>query len=82
MERRFSPISHVLRCYKLREIERFVLPHASLRMPLPAALHGAGPGKRWQQRTPAMAARLTDHVWSLSEVLRSRVPSWPQPQVG
>ena len=23
--------------------------------------------KRWQKRTPAMAAGLTDHVWSLSE---------------
>jgi IS1 family transposase len=26
--------------------------------------------KRWQQRTPAMAAGLTDHVWSISEWLR------------
>jgi IS1 family transposase len=57
----------------------FVLPCASLRVPLPAALHGAGTVKRWQQRTPAMAAGLTDHVWSLREVLLSRVPPWPQP---
>jgi hypothetical protein len=60
----------------------FVLPHASLRVPLPAARHEAGTVKRWQQRTPAMAAGLTDHVWSLREVLRYRVPPWPQPQVG
>jgi IS1 family transposase/transposase-like protein len=60
----------------------FGLPHASLRVPLPAALHGAGTAKRWQQRTPAMAAGLTDHVWSLREVLLYRVPPWPQPQVG
>ncbi len=26
-------------------------------------------GRPWQQRTPAMAAGLTDHVWSLSEWL-------------
>ena len=26
-------------------------------------------GGRWQQRTPAMAAGLTDHVWTLSEWL-------------
>jgi hypothetical protein len=60
----------------------FVLPHASLRVPLPAALHGAGTVTRWPQRTPALAAELTDHVWSLREVLRYRVPPWPQPQVG
>jgi len=29
-----------------------------------------------------MAAGLTDHVWSLKEVLFYRVPPWPQPHVG
>ena len=29
--------------------------------------------------TPAMAAGLTDHVWTLREVLLFRVPPWPQP---
>jgi len=33
----------------------------------------------WQPRTPAMAAGLTDHVWTLREVLLFRVPPWPQP---
>jgi len=28
---------------------------------------------------PAMAAELTDHVWTLREVLLFRVPPWPQP---
>ena len=59
----------------------FVLPHASLRVPLPAVTQGTGSVKRWQQRTPAMAAGLTDRVWSVREVLRYRVPPWPQPQV-
>jgi hypothetical protein len=27
------------------------------------------PGLRWQARTPAMAARLTDHVWTVRELL-------------
>lgn len=27
------------------------------------------PGRRWQARTPAMAARLTDHVWTVRELL-------------
>jgi hypothetical protein len=41
--------------------------------------HGTGAAKRWQPRTPAMAAGLTDHVWTLREVLLFRVPPWPQP---
>jgi len=59
----------------------FCLPHASVRQPLPQPLptHGHGSTKRWQSRTPAMAAGLTDHVWSLREVLLYRVPPWPQP---
>jgi hypothetical protein len=59
----------------------FVLSHASLRQPLPVAEapHGRGSAQRWQLCTPAMAAGLTDHVWSLKEVLLYRVPPWPQP---
>ena len=59
----------------------FCLPHASLRMPLvaPVPTNGTGSVKRWQPRTPAMAVGLTDHVWTLREVLLFRVPPWPQP---
>jgi IS1 family transposase len=62
----------------------FVLPHASLRLSLPelASVPGTGATKRWQPRTPAMAAGLTDRIWSVREVLMYRVPPWPQPQVG
>ena len=42
---------------------------------------GSGSTKRWRPCTPAMAAGLTDHVWSLKEVLGYRVPPWPQPQM-
>ncbi len=61
----------------------FVLPHMSLRQPLliPEPTNGRGSAKRWRPCTPAMAAGLTDHVWSLKEVLLYRVPPWPQPQV-
>jgi len=31
-------------------------------------------GRKWLERTPAMAAGLTDHVWTLEEVLRYPVP--------
>jgi IS1 family transposase len=57
----------------------FVLPHASLRQPVPEPTYGTGSAKRWQPCTPAMAAGLTDHVWTLREVLLFRVPPWPQP---
>jgi IS1 family transposase len=62
----------------------FCLPHASVRQPLlqPEPTHGTGSAKRWQPRTPAMAAGLTDHVWTLREVLLFRVPPWPQPAEG
>jgi hypothetical protein len=59
----------------------FCLPHAALRQPLPQPLptHGTGSATQWRPCTPAMAAGLTDHVWSLREVLLLRVPPWPQP---
>jgi hypothetical protein len=59
----------------------FCLPHASLRLPLaqPAPTNGRGSAQRWRPCTPAMAAGLTDRVWTLREVLRYRVPPWPQP---
>jgi IS1 family transposase len=59
----------------------FCLPHASLRVPLPQLLptNGTGSATQWRPRTPAMAAGLTERVWTLREVLHFRVPPWPQP---
>jgi IS1 family transposase len=59
----------------------FCLPHASLRVPLPRLLptNGTGSATQWRPRPPAMAAGLTERVWTLREVLRFRVPPWPQP---
>ncbi len=46
----------------------FVKSHKSLRL-------GFEDGnKKWKQRTPAMAEGLTDHVWSLYELLCFRIP--------
>jgi hypothetical protein len=69
----------VFHCY-----DNCCLPHASVRQPLPQPepTHGTGSAKRWQPRTPAMAAGLTDHVWTRREVLLFRVPPWPQPVEG
>jgi len=49
-------------------------PHMSLRQPLPLherTCRGAI-CPRWQERTPAMAAGLTDHVWTFRELLTAK----------
>ncbi len=48
----------------------FIRPHQALRIAVPQPMLG----RKWQQRTPAMAAELTDHIWSLEELLSYRVP--------
>lgn len=51
--------------------------HDSLRLAAPA-----GAVRKWQERTPAMAAGLADHRWSLSELLHYKVarPPWVPPK--
>jgi hypothetical protein len=62
----------------------FILPHTSLRQPLPVpeSTHGTGSARLGRPCTPAMAAGLTDQGWTLREVLLYRVPPWPQPRAG
>ena len=71
-------LSHSKNSYYLRRhldledaVFNFVRPHQALRTALPRPLHG----RKWQLRTPAMAAGLTDHVWTLEELLSYRVPA-------
>jgi len=49
-------------------------PHMSLRQPLPLHVRTRRGAicPRWQQRTPAMAAGLTDHVWTFRELLTAK----------
>ena len=48
-------------------------PHHQLRVRNPIE-----PGlRRWSQRTPAMAAGLTDHIWSVQELLSYKVAPAP-----
>lgn len=51
--------------------------HDSLRLAAPEG----GP-RKWEERTPAMAAGLTDHRWSMSELLHYKVapPPWVPPK--
>jgi hypothetical protein len=46
-------------------IYNFTRPVRTLRLELPNPSKQA----RWQQRSPAMAARLTDHIWTVQELL-------------
>ena len=55
----------------------FVVPHRGLRQRLPRAYPTKGRKgsyKKWKPVTPAMAAGLTDHVWTMDELLSFRVP--------
>jgi hypothetical protein len=51
-------------------VVNFVRPHQALRMTLPRPILG----RNWHQRTPAMAAGLTDHRWTLEALLSYRIP--------
>jgi hypothetical protein len=44
------------------------------------SLRGAAPegaGRKWRERTPAMAAGLTDHIWTMREWLSHPIPLPP-----
>lgn len=53
------------------------LPHLSLRdtLPIPEPTRGDGSPRKWRAVTPAMAAGLTEHVWTTEELLGFRVPA-------
>jgi hypothetical protein len=55
----------------------FCWVHDSLRVRAPV-----GSGRKWQERTPAMAAGLTDHPWTMHELLSYQVPlpAWVPPK--
>src|SRR6266498_1725037 len=61
-----------------------VLPHDSLgqRLDTPAPTRGSGSARRWGRITPAMAAGMTDHVWTVPELLAYRVPAELLDQMG
>jgi transposase-like protein len=55
----------------------FCWHHDSLRLPAPP-----GAPHKWRERTPAMAAGLTDHRWTMSEMLHYQIPlpAWAPPK--
>jgi len=59
--------------YVLGCVYNFCDFHKSLRVRLLVGSYGF----RWVRRTPALAARLTDHPWSLEELVTSKIPPRP-----
>jgi len=57
----------------LGTVYNFCTPHHSLRLSLWITPHQ----RRWVNRTPAMAAGLTDHCWSVNELMTFKVPPPP-----
>jgi len=62
--------------YLVGTIYNFCTDHDSLRVPL-FLPDGHRVRHRWVHRTPAMAAGLTDHRWSVEELLCFRIPPPP-----
>ncbi len=64
--------------YLLGTIYNFCTYHTSLRV----AIHLPGNRRRWAHRTPAIAAGITDHLWSVEELLSFQVPlpPWTPPK--
>jgi IS1 family transposase/DNA-binding HxlR family transcriptional regulator len=50
----------------------FCRPHHSLRKP--TTIHLPTTTKTWEPRTPAMAAGLTGHIWTISELMTTPIP--------
>jgi IS1 transposase len=67
----FSKKVHYLRRHIALEdaVYNFVKPHRSLRQPTHDSQNKR---RKWEQRTPAMAAGLTDYIWSIEELLEYR----------
>jgi transposase-like protein len=64
--------------YLMGSVYNFCNEHKSLRLKLWIGERGY----RWVQRTPAMAAGITNHCWSVKELLQFRVPipAWEPPK--
>jgi transposase-like protein len=69
-----SPQTLLAAMFLVGTVYNFCTFHQSLRLPL---LIGAAGHRHWVPRTPALAAGLTDHRWSVEELLSFKVPPPP-----
>jgi hypothetical protein len=76
LARRVQTLQHGM--YLIGTVYNFCTYHESLRLATPGA------GRQCVPRTPAMAAGITDHAWSVHELLSYHVPPprWTPPQQG
>lgn len=59
--------------YLVGTLYNFCVPHHSLRLPIWLSERR----KHWVQRTPAMATGLTDHIWTVEELMTFKVVPAP-----
>ena len=78
LARRLSTLEHGM--YLVGAVYNFCTHHDSLRVRRLGRPDQVG--HRWHQRTPAMAAGITDHQWSVHELLAYHVPPprWTPPK--
>ena len=64
--------------YLVGTVYNFCAPHMSLRL----VLYLPNNSRRWVPRTPAIAAEITDHIWTVQELLAYQVPlpPWEPPK--
>ena len=64
--------------YLVGTVYNFCTYHRSLRV----AIHLPGGRRHWVPRTPAIAAGITDHLWTVEELLSFQVPlpRWTPPK--
>ncbi len=63
-----DPMIHTRVLDFLQAWYNFCKPHKSLRLPFQNG------NQRWTKRTPMMAEGLTDHIWTIKELLTFRIP--------
>jgi hypothetical protein len=69
-----SPQTLLAAMFLVGGVYNFCTFHQSLRLPLLIDSHGH---RHWVPRTPALAAGLTDHRWSMLELLTFKIPPPP-----
>ena len=64
--------------YLIGTVYNFCSYHKSLRLPI----YLPGNRRRWVGRTPAMAAGITDHLWTVEDLLcfQTPIPPWTPPK--
>ncbi len=76
LARQTDTLHHAM--YLMGTVYNFCTYHKSLRVPI----YLPGNRRRWISRTPAIAAGITDHRWTVQELLSFRVPlpPWTPPR--